>query len=236
MAIDKEYTFGLVHGAWHGAWCWEPLQAELENLGVSSIAMDLPIDDPAKNFNDYADVVIEHMSQEKNIVLVGHSRGGNVIPRAAKALAARKLIFLHSSFEPATIGHPVRHEVGFMPERNNPVFQKAIIRKDHGLTIFDQRYAPQLFYNDCTPGIQEWATSKLRPQRRSEDEPTLYDWPAEIQQEYIIAEDDQIINPKWSQYVAENWLTIDPVYIEGGHSSFLSRPRKLARLLIELAE
>jgi pimeloyl-ACP methyl ester carboxylesterase len=32
----------LVHGAWHGAWCWAALQAELENRGIASLAVDLP--------------------------------------------------------------------------------------------------------------------------------------------------------------------------------------------------
>src|SRR5260221_10947192 len=35
-------TFVLVHGAWHGAWCWERLVPELEARGHASIAMDLP--------------------------------------------------------------------------------------------------------------------------------------------------------------------------------------------------
>ena len=28
-------TFGLVHGAFHGSWCWERLTPELERLGHS---------------------------------------------------------------------------------------------------------------------------------------------------------------------------------------------------------
>ena len=40
-------TFALVHGAWHGAWCWEPVMAELERRGHRAVAVDLPCDDPA---------------------------------------------------------------------------------------------------------------------------------------------------------------------------------------------
>ncbi|MGA0194495.1 MAG: alpha/beta fold hydrolase, partial [Ilumatobacteraceae bacterium] len=32
----------LVHGAWHGAWCWAPLQTELDRRGIASLAVDLP--------------------------------------------------------------------------------------------------------------------------------------------------------------------------------------------------
>ena len=40
-------TFALIHGAWHGAWCWERLAAELERRGHRAVAVDLPCDDPA---------------------------------------------------------------------------------------------------------------------------------------------------------------------------------------------
>jgi alpha-beta hydrolase superfamily lysophospholipase len=34
--------FVLVHGAAHGAWCWERLIGELTRLGHEAIAVDLP--------------------------------------------------------------------------------------------------------------------------------------------------------------------------------------------------
>ena len=46
-------TFGLVHGAWHGAWCWDLLIPELERRGHSAVAMDLPCEDPKASFSDY---------------------------------------------------------------------------------------------------------------------------------------------------------------------------------------
>ena len=39
-------TFVLVHGGYHGGWCWELLIAELEARGHATIAPDLPCDDP----------------------------------------------------------------------------------------------------------------------------------------------------------------------------------------------
>ena len=35
-------TFLLVHGAWHGAWCWEKVVVALEAAGHRAIAIDLP--------------------------------------------------------------------------------------------------------------------------------------------------------------------------------------------------
>jgi hypothetical protein len=33
-------TFALVHGAWHGAWCWERLAPFLQEAGHDVVAMD----------------------------------------------------------------------------------------------------------------------------------------------------------------------------------------------------
>ena len=35
-------VFVLIHGAWHGGWCWDELSARLERLGHRVIAPDLP--------------------------------------------------------------------------------------------------------------------------------------------------------------------------------------------------
>jgi pimeloyl-ACP methyl ester carboxylesterase len=40
-------TFALVHGAWHGPWCWEHVQPELEARGHRVVAVDLPNEDPS---------------------------------------------------------------------------------------------------------------------------------------------------------------------------------------------
>ncbi len=231
----SEVTFGLVHGSWHGAWCWSLLQPELEVRGYKSLAMDLPIDDSESNFDDYADVVVDSLKDEAEVILVGHSRAGNVIPRAASGLATKKLIYLCGSFEPSTIGHPVKGEKGRIPIRNNQRFQQGLITLEGDLTLFDRHLAKELFFSDCFPEIKEWAADQLRPQRRSSEEPTLDIWP-DTPQEYIICKDDLVVNPDWSRYVAVNWLGIKPIEIPGGHSPFLSKPQELASLLISLVE
>ncbi|ULE35186.1 alpha/beta fold hydrolase [Mycobacterium sp. IDR2000157661] len=56
-------TFAMVHGAWHGAWCWDRLTPELEALAHRVVVMDLPIDDSSASFDDYADVVVPLVAQ-----------------------------------------------------------------------------------------------------------------------------------------------------------------------------
>src|SRR5260370_14051399 len=75
--------FALVHGAYHGAWCWDLLRRELERDGHSTSAVDLPCDDPDAGAERYADVVVRAIPKRSaGVVLVGHSLAGLTIPVA----------------------------------------------------------------------------------------------------------------------------------------------------------
>src|SRR4051794_4678303 len=74
----------LVHGAFHGAWCWAALQTELDRLGVPSYAIDLPghgaSTAPLEDLHGDADAVARLLEAiDDEVVLVGHSYGGAVI-------------------------------------------------------------------------------------------------------------------------------------------------------------
>ena len=94
-------TFVLVHGAWHGAWCWERLTPHLqaaghqvraltlagmgERIGEMSTAIDLD--------THIADVVSFIRTQDlRHVVLVGHSYGGFPVTGAVERLAAEHRI------------------------------------------------------------------------------------------------------------------------------------------------
>src|ERR1700754_2486786 len=40
--MRKPPTLLLVHGSWHGPWCWEGLTPELDRLGLPSATVALP--------------------------------------------------------------------------------------------------------------------------------------------------------------------------------------------------
>lgn len=89
-------TVVLVHGAWHGAWCWELLVPELERRGHRAIVVDLPCDDRDATLADYADVVAEAMNacSDGDTVVVGHSLAGHVLPLVAARRPVSRLVFL----------------------------------------------------------------------------------------------------------------------------------------------
>jgi pimeloyl-ACP methyl ester carboxylesterase len=83
-------TFLLVHGAWHGAWCWESLIPRLRDHGHRATAIDLPAhgEDRSSGYRAtlgrYTRRVREAASRlDEPPWLVGHSMGGVSITQAA---------------------------------------------------------------------------------------------------------------------------------------------------------
>ena len=89
-------TFALIHGAWHGAWCWEPLVSELERRGHRAVAVDLPCDDPAATTMDNAQRVADSLAGDPSddVVVVGHSLGGITAAVIPLLRPVRQVVFL----------------------------------------------------------------------------------------------------------------------------------------------
>ena len=84
-------TFVLVHGAFHGAWCWYKVIAGLEAAGHRAIAPDLPghgLDrTPMETctLDRYVSTVVAAIeAAEEPVVLVGHSLGGVTVSQGAE--------------------------------------------------------------------------------------------------------------------------------------------------------
>ena len=80
-------TIVLVHGAWHGSWCWQRVAPLLEKRGLAVRTVDLPSVGarPGAGTDLSADAaaleaVIESVAGP--VILCGHSYGGMVISRA----------------------------------------------------------------------------------------------------------------------------------------------------------
>jgi pimeloyl-ACP methyl ester carboxylesterase len=101
----KRTTFVLVHGAWHGGWCWRRLTPLLQRAGHEVLAPTLtglgershllgPEIDLDTHIADIA-AVLEY-EDLSDVVLVGHSYGGMVIAGVAEKAGSRlaQLVYL----------------------------------------------------------------------------------------------------------------------------------------------
>jgi pimeloyl-ACP methyl ester carboxylesterase len=100
--------FVLIHGAWHGGWCWDGVIKELEKAGHTAEAPTLPGHSPKDDrskiaFDDYVNKIVSVLKQQTApAVLVGHSSAGFLLQAAAPKAADKiaQLIFLNAFILP----------------------------------------------------------------------------------------------------------------------------------------
>jgi pimeloyl-ACP methyl ester carboxylesterase len=107
----KTATFVLVHGAWHGGWCWQRVADRLTAQGHRVFAPTLTgvcershLNSPSVNLSTHISDVVNEIQWKglENVVLVGHSYGGMVITGVAERLASKiaSIVYL-DAFVPA---------------------------------------------------------------------------------------------------------------------------------------
>jgi hypothetical protein len=230
-------TFGLVHGAGHGAWCWERLIPALAALGHRAWAMDLPCDDPGAGAQRYAEVVDRALPRADDLILVGHSLAGLTVPLVAALRPVRRLVFLCALIP--LFGRALVDQAAAEPEMFHGVLRGhpgRLTDSDGTTWIRDEAAARDVYYHDCAPADVRWAFTRLRRQAvapRREPCP-LSAWPA-AERSCIVCRDDRALSPDWSRRAARERLGVEPVELEGSHSPFIARPLELAAALDRLA-
>ena len=153
-------TFGLVHGGGFGAWCWEPLIPELEAWGHSAATVDLTTEDQSAGAAHCAELLSETFAAIDDLVLVGHSLAGLIIPLLAAKRQVKRLVFLH-----ALLPQPGRNVVDQL--RSEPdMFNREMFTAQ--LPFWeDEAVAKSFLLHDCPPDIARHAFSRITPGARS---------------------------------------------------------------------
>ncbi|MGH9038533.1 MAG: alpha/beta fold hydrolase [Acidimicrobiia bacterium] len=235
MTTWEMVTFALVHGAWHGAWCWDLLVPELERLGHRSVAVDLPCEDWDAGLDDNAALVMDALGDTGgDVVMVGHSLGGITIPLVAARRPVARLVFLCALVpEPGRrLDETIRDE---RPSPGRGWTDPPVVHED-GSASWEPEAAVAAFYHDCPDDVARWAASQLRRQvwTTSRQPCPLERWP-DVASSYILCTEDKPIAPDWSRRVARERLGVQAVELPGSHSPMLSRPAQLAEVLDRLA-
>lgn len=225
--------FVLVHGAFHGAWCWDALRKELETAGHTTTAVGLPIEDPDAGAEVYADEIVASTPKTAGpVVLVGHSLAGLVIPIVAGRIPTAMTIYLCAllpvpglSFDAQSAGAGT----GFVPSVS-PTAGPG------GGTVWPEQGAIEIFFHDCDPDVALASARALRSQqwRITQEVTPLREWPA-VPSAYILCTDDRVVSRAYSVRAAHDLLGVEATEMPGGHSPFLSRPAELAARLAALA-
>jgi pimeloyl-ACP methyl ester carboxylesterase len=228
-------VFVLVHGAWHGAWCWERLEAGLARRGHTPVAVDLPVDDGSATFLDYRDAVLDAWPADTpgdEIVLVGHSLGAMVVPLVAAERQVR-----HSAYVCPVVPNVAGQPWDDAPEMGEPDAYGTTQHDDGSVTFDSIDEAVTTFYGACPPADARWAFERLRAQRSR----SLWDRPYPLRElppgpgTVVAGRHDRAIRLEFLRAVCRPRLGIDPVELDADHSPFLSATEPLADLLVAAA-
>jgi pimeloyl-ACP methyl ester carboxylesterase len=236
--------FVLVHGAFHGAWCWEPLVAELSAAGHTVVTLDLPGagDDPTPvaevTLDAYARKICATLAdQPEPVVLVGHSMGGVAITQAAARCPDRiaRLVYV-AAFLPADGQSLV--DLTQLPEGAGDMVQaNMVVEGEPPVATMPAEAAREAFYGMCTPEQAARATEQLRPQPLAPFvTPVALDGAAGMPpRAYVVATQDRAIPTALQRRLVADNPDLDVVELEADHSPFLSATAELAAALDRFA-
>ncbi len=230
-------TFVLVHGSWHGGWCWRFVSRSLRSKGhevytptLTGLGANSHMIECGVNLNTHIQDVANLLFYEdlSKVILVGHSYGGMVITGVAGKSAERlaNLVYLD-----AMIPLSGQREFDLLPpeEREGKPMDM--------LTGTRLRPPPPLSYlgiNDTELG--KWVSERLTNQPLAAyDTPVPSGVPNQIPHIYIHCTggpSTRIFAHFAAKARAEGWQVLE---LATGHDAMLTMPRELTDILLELA-
>ena len=237
--------FVLVHGAFGGAWCWEPVTEPLEAAGHTVEALDLP--GGGEDQTPIEDVTLESCAERvctvlaqrpERAVLVGYSMGGAVVTQAAAMCPERiaSLIFV-CAFMPGD-GQSLL-DLTHLPEGKDDMIQaNLVIEGDPPVAVLSAEATAAAIYNDCTEEQVALAVARRRPQPVAPfADPVRVDDAAlaAIPRSYVLTTHDNSIPPALQRRMIREHPCRKVIELDADHAPFFSATDELVAALIALA-
>jgi pimeloyl-ACP methyl ester carboxylesterase len=237
---NHKTTYVLVHGAWHGSWCWKSVRATLQSAGHNVFTPTLTGLGERSHLNSAAIDLSTHIADIVNliqweelsdVVLCGHSYGGCVITGVADQFPdrIRALVFLDAfvlengeslmDIVPSEVRQAVREHARATQDgwKMNPIPAHLLgVRGPQNAAWVDVQ---------CTPQAIATFEERIRLTGNPADiHDVAYVSPTECHPNLLISHE---------RAKANGWKmrTID----DSGHELMIDHPQELAEVLLEYA-
>lgn len=231
-------TFLLVHGAWHGGWCWQRVAPLLRAAGHEVVAPTLTglsdrahLLSPLVGLSTHIEDVVRLIDVlEGPVVLVGHSYAGMVVAGAADARPDRVAHRVHLDAFVPTDGE---RAIDLLPERVQHHYVESVEERGWGwlipprsLEVLGVTEEADLTW--LTPRLtpHPWLsyTERLRLTGAGESVPASFiectDWM-------------RVFEPYAARARSLGWPTHE---LATGHEAMVTAPEALARLLLDIVQ
>jgi pimeloyl-ACP methyl ester carboxylesterase len=237
--------FVLVHGAFGGAWSWQPVVGPLEAAGHTAEAFDLP--GGGDDRTPVAEITLEsYVARARDVltsrlepaVLVGFSMGGVVITQAASDCPEHvaSLIFV-AAFMPSD-GQSLLDLTDLPEGAGNMIKENLVVEDDPPVATLPEAAVAAGVYNRCTAEQFARARERRRPQAVAPfatpvrvDEEVL----ASIPRSYVFTKHDRSMVPALQRRMIREHPCKRVIEIDADHAPFLSATDELVGALLELA-
>jgi pimeloyl-ACP methyl ester carboxylesterase len=242
---DKPRTFVLVHGAWHGGWCWRRVTEILCAQAYTVFAPSLTglgdrahLFSPDISLQTHVQDILSLVESEEltQFVLVGHSYGAFVISGVADSLRERvaHYVYLDGSVPPDMSPGATFSWAGFNPPDARAARLKLAYEEGKGVALPSP---PPSAFAVTEPSDVAWLERRLRPMplctytecfsfKNGGSNGLKRAYIASNRPAYALlaATRDQIRGDKTWSFTT----------IEAGHDSMVTAPKELSSLLLRI--
>jgi pimeloyl-ACP methyl ester carboxylesterase len=222
--------FVLLHGAWHGGWCWDGVIKGLKKEGHTAEAPTLPghrkeDDRSTVRFEDYVERIVKLLQRQASpVVLIGHSSAGFLMQAAVPKVPEKvsHLIFVNAFILPDG-----KSQFDLVPpQASEAMIAAAKASKDNSVPVMEDFVRNMLMAGE-TSDLKDALISQLVPQPLA-----LFTTPVhtrkfaalEIPKSVVFCKDDVSLPPGAYLGMASGLGSYNLIEVEGSHEAFFTRP------------
>lgn len=237
-------TYLLIHGSWHGAWCWYKVIPRLEAAGHTAIAIDMPGRGADRrplaevSMDDYVAAIVRELDRsEEPVVLVGHSRGGIAISQAAEARPHKvsRLVYLAAFLIPG--GETILPLA--LSDSDSLVLPSLDLNQAEGWDMLRSEAFREALYADCSEDDVALAHALLSPEPIGPTNTPLVltdESFGRIPRSYICLARDCAVSPALQRRMLERMPCERVLSLDASHSAYFSQPDELTTAIVRAGE